>query len=297
MRNQNLAIPLSIAPSTHVTSITELLADLRAGRREAFDQMLPLVYHELRRAARRELADPAKRLVVHDGARARALSQVLAIRASRLARPRALPRRRGCRDAPHPRRSRSSANARRSAAVRMRHVTLDDDLITSDGQAESLLELHEALDHLAKLDRAARARRRVPVLRRHDGAGDGGGAAHRRAHGPTRLDQGARTALPGARRHARTAPTSRIQHCRRSGTLQLDDARVVLARAVDEVEPLLDAALELEPDERGAFLDEACGDDASLRAELSALLTACELGDTILAEPAALAVRAAARRA
>src|SRR5215510_7667209 len=35
--------------------VTELLADLRAGRREAFDQILPLVYNELRRTARREL--------------------------------------------------------------------------------------------------------------------------------------------------------------------------------------------------------------------------------------------------
>ncbi len=34
----------------------------------------------------------------------------------------------------------------------------------------------------------------------------------------------------------------------------------------DEVEPLLDAALELEPEERGAFLDEACRDDPALRA-------------------------------
>jgi RNA polymerase sigma factor (TIGR02999 family) len=34
-----------------------------------------------------------------------------------------------------------------------RHVTLDDDLTAAaDNQAESLLELHEALDQLAKLD-------------------------------------------------------------------------------------------------------------------------------------------------
>jgi RNA polymerase sigma factor (TIGR02999 family) len=35
----------------------------------------------------------------------------------------------------------------------LRHVTLDDDLTAAaDSQAESLLELHEALDHLAKLN-------------------------------------------------------------------------------------------------------------------------------------------------
>ena len=52
------------------------------------------------------------------------------------------------------------------------------------------------------------------------------------------------------------------------------------------VEPLLDAALELESPERPAFLDSACRGDAALRAEMRALLAACELGDTILARPA-----------
>ena len=33
-----------------------------------------------------------------------------------------------------------------------RHVTLEEDLTATDTQAESLLELHEALDHLARLD-------------------------------------------------------------------------------------------------------------------------------------------------
>jgi len=57
MSNTELA-PLhhDTASTTEPTGITELLAEMRAGRREAFNQMLPLVYHELRRAARRELA-------------------------------------------------------------------------------------------------------------------------------------------------------------------------------------------------------------------------------------------------
>src|SRR5262245_30107463 len=50
------AIERSPAPHDHATSITALLADLRAGRREAFDKMVPLVYRELHRAASRELA-------------------------------------------------------------------------------------------------------------------------------------------------------------------------------------------------------------------------------------------------
>jgi serine/threonine-protein kinase len=54
------------------------------------------------------------------------------------------------------------------------------------------------------------------------------------------------------------------------------------------LEPLLDAALELEPAHRRAFLDEKCRGDALLRAELDALLTACELGDGLLGRPAAI---------
>jgi len=55
-----------------------------------------------------------------------------------------------------------------------------------------------------------------------------------------------------------------------------------------ELEPLLDAALELEPAMRSAFLDSACRGDAALRAEVSALLTACDLGSGIMAAPAAI---------
>ena len=54
------------------------------------------------------------------------------------------------------------------------------------------------------------------------------------------------------------------------------------------VEPVLDAALELEPDERAAFLEDACRGDQKLRAEVEALLAACDLGDTILSNPAAI---------
>jgi serine/threonine-protein kinase len=55
-----------------------------------------------------------------------------------------------------------------------------------------------------------------------------------------------------------------------------------------QIEPLLDAALELEPGARTAFLDDACRGDPSLREELRSLIAACELGTTILATPAAI---------
>ena len=55
------------------------------------------------------------------------------------------------------------------------------------------------------------------------------------------------------------------------------------------IEPLLDAALELEPARRPEFLDRACAGDRALRAEVENLLAACERDDGILSEPAAIA--------
>jgi serine/threonine-protein kinase len=56
------------------------------------------------------------------------------------------------------------------------------------------------------------------------------------------------------------------------------------------LEPLLDAALAHAPNDRDAFLDEACGADASLREEIGRLLATCDRlsGDTeYLEQPAA----------
>src|SRR5258706_4641953 len=46
--------------------------------------------------------------------------------------------------------------------------------------------------------------------------------------------------------------------------------------------PLLDRALDREPAERRAMLDEECDGDEELRAELERLLSACERGDATL---------------
>ena len=130
--------------------ITELLADLRAGRREAFDQILPLVYNELRRTARRELgARPS------DTLSSTALVHELYLKFSRS--------RADWRDRAHflgvaavAMRHILVDRARRRTADKRggnhRHVSLADDLTAADNQAESLLELHEALDQLAVLD-------------------------------------------------------------------------------------------------------------------------------------------------
>jgi hypothetical protein len=52
-------------------------------------------------------------------------------------------------------------------------------------------------------------------------------------------------------------------------------------------EDLFYLALEKPPTERAAFLDQACGDDATLRAHIEALLKAHENPGSFLAEPAA----------
>ena len=133
------------------TSITALLAQLRAGRREAFDQIVPLVYQELRRTARRELA-----VRPSDTLSTTALVHELYLKLVRAT------------DADW----HNEAHFLSVAAIAMRHIlvdharrriadkrggaqraiTLDEALVAGDGQAEMLLELHDALEHLATLD-------------------------------------------------------------------------------------------------------------------------------------------------
>jgi RNA polymerase sigma factor (TIGR02999 family) len=133
------------------TSITELLADLREGRREAFDQLLPLVYHELRRAARRELA-----VRPSDTLSTTALVHELYLKFSRAQRADWRNRSHFLSVAAVAMRHILVDRARRRTADKrggpQRQVTLEDNLIGTDTQAESLLELHEALDQLALID-------------------------------------------------------------------------------------------------------------------------------------------------
>lgn len=152
-----IAPPDFLSPSRALTqsaehsAITALLADLRAGRREAFDQIVPLLYHELRRLAQRELT-----MRPSDTLSTTALVHELYIKFSRT------------RNADWQNRSHFLG----VAAVAMRHilvdrarrrsaekrggpnafVTLDDAVVASEQQAESLLELHEALEQLALIN-------------------------------------------------------------------------------------------------------------------------------------------------
>jgi len=55
------------------------------------------------------------------------------------------------------------------------------------------------------------------------------------------------------------------------------------------VERLLDAALDLDAEQRARFLDEACADDPALGDEVRSLLAACDGGAKMFARPAAMA--------
>src|SRR5215475_365918 len=53
-----------------------------------------------------------------------------------------------------------------------------------------------------------------------------------------------------------------------------------------QVDQLLGAALERAPEERAAFISEACGDDDSLRREVESLLAFDEAAKSFIEEPA-----------
>jgi RNA polymerase sigma factor (TIGR02999 family) len=138
------------APPTS-ESVTALLDSLRSGNADAFGRIVPLVYAELRRAARRELARrPGGTLVTT------ALVHEAYLRLAHGSR----------------REWRDRAHFLRVAAVAMRHilvdrarrrvagkrggdaqsVTLDECLAVTDERAASLLELDEALKTLERID-------------------------------------------------------------------------------------------------------------------------------------------------
>jgi RNA polymerase sigma factor (TIGR02999 family) len=124
---------------------------MRTGQIEGFEELLPLVYDELRHIARRELSvRPSDTLcttaLVHElylklagRERADGLDRTHLLAVSAVAMRYILV------DRARHRRAEKRGGARR-------RVTLDDDAIASDDQAESLLELDDALTRLGELD-------------------------------------------------------------------------------------------------------------------------------------------------
>jgi RNA polymerase sigma factor (TIGR02999 family) len=152
MAKPYLSLERSAAPQDDATQVTELLAELRSGKREAFDQILPLVYHELRRVARRELA-----VRPNDSLSTTALVHELYLKFARAERADWRNRAHFLSVASVAMRHILVDRARRRAAEKrggpLRHVTLDDTITAAASeQAESLLEIHEALDQLAQLN-------------------------------------------------------------------------------------------------------------------------------------------------
>lgn len=147
------ALRPSLAPAAPepASTVTELLAHLRAGRRDALDRILPLVYHELRRAARRELSvRPSDTLFTT------ALVHELYLKLSRSSRATWRDRTHFLRAAAVAMRHILVDRARRRSAEKRggtrRIVRLEEGLTAVDEKAESLLEIHEALDQLAHID-------------------------------------------------------------------------------------------------------------------------------------------------
>ena len=147
----HLSLQRSRAADDDTTNVTALLAELRSGRREAFDQILPLVYHELRRVARRELA-----VRPNDSLSTTGLVHEMYLKFVRAERADWRNRAHFLSVASVAMRHILVDRARRRAAEKRgglhRHVTLDESLAPANDQGESLLELHEALDHLGRLD-------------------------------------------------------------------------------------------------------------------------------------------------
>ena len=151
MPTPHLALERSTPPTGDAPNVTALLAELRSGNRDAFDQILPLVYNELRRVARRELA-----VRPNDSLSTTALVHELYLQFVRAERADWRNRAHFLSVAAVAMRHILVDRARRRAAEKRggphRPVTLDENLASAGNQAESLLELHEALDHLARID-------------------------------------------------------------------------------------------------------------------------------------------------
>jgi hypothetical protein len=61
----------------------------------------------------------------------------------------------------------------------------------------------------------------------------------------------------------------------------------VIAPRYREIDRIVDAALDLAPDERGSYVATACAHDATLRADVERLLRSCDAASEFLERPAA----------
>ena len=179
--------------------ITELLVAYRGGEKEAFEELVPLVYHELRRIAHRQLAHHRR------GATLDTTALVHEAYLKLVDQTRGTPTDRGHFFALSARIMRQVIvdYARRRTAKKRGGgnvaLTLDRVQVPVDEQAEQLLAINTALDRLTQLKRALDSSLRVSILRGPYRAGDGRRPRPLAANRPTRLDEEQGLAAHGAR--------------------------------------------------------------------------------------------------
>ncbi|HEY7566852.1 MAG TPA: ECF-type sigma factor [Gemmatimonadaceae bacterium] len=132
-------------------SETDFLTELRSGTHESVDRLVPLLYHELRIIAHRQLAAVGRggtlqtTALVHeaylklvDQSRARLHDRAHFLAVASIAMRHVLV-------------DRAKARAALKRGGDQRRITLDEEAIAVDDQPEALLQLHAALNQLAQL--------------------------------------------------------------------------------------------------------------------------------------------------
>ena len=164
-------------------SVTLLLSQLRGGDRSAFDALLPLVYHHLRRMASRYMSSerdghtlPATALVHEAYLRLagsdgdwenRAHFYAVAARVMR-----------------HILLDHAKANHREKRGGAQARVPLDEAVMVAADPPAGIIELDEALQHLARRDQRKSDAGRIALFRRYDLRRNRGSARHLAGNGP-----------------------------------------------------------------------------------------------------------------
>ena len=175
--------------------------------------------------------------------------------------------------AAHPRPARPHARGAQSAAELEQRVSLDDNEIAVEDSAVGLVALDGALEGLAhEYPRQSE----VVVLKFF------GGLEAREIAGMLQVSE--KTVL-------RDWNFARLWLYRELGAqntpaMALDDDQPEHRTRSDRLLEIVTGALERDPAARGAFLDEACGGDAALRAEAESLLRLDEPARNFIARPA-----------
>jgi RNA polymerase sigma factor (TIGR02999 family) len=136
---------------TESPSREEVLAELRSGRADTVDRLVPLVYTELRAMAHRQLAarggggtlqttglvhEAYLKLVDHSHARGKDRAHFLALASVAMR---------------HVLVDRARARVALKRGGAQHRVTLDEERIAADDQPDALLQLHDAMNRLAAL--------------------------------------------------------------------------------------------------------------------------------------------------